>query len=335
MTQEYWPVRQTPQEYWPDTRGNVHSERAAGDRRNAERRESRAAALDEDIRAMPMEMRTVVPADGAGLSVGQKQRLLIARALARRPRVLLFDEATSALDNRAQAVGQASMTRITATRVVIAHRLSSIRDVDRIYVLDHGQIVETGTCEVPDRMGGAAARSRAREVGAGCRSVGSAAHGLRLLEEAVVGEHVDPARRVALDEEVLVVDARVGVGPVVAQDGEDHAQQLGGGGEDGALVAETAGEGSVMAAKLRELLVRTAPWAHSGSMAGKRRVALARAARVALAGAGVDTGGHAGAGAEIARLTKDPRSGPISARIVHTLPKSIPRYRLQQPQGRL
>ena len=106
---------------------------------------ARAAALEDDIRAMPMEMRTVVPADGAGLSVGQKQRLRIARAFARRPRVLLFDEATSALDNRAQAVVQAALKRISATRVVIAHRLSSIRDIDRIYVLDHGRIVETGT----------------------------------------------------------------------------------------------------------------------------------------------------------------------------------------------
>ena len=92
-----------------------------------------------------MQMRTVVPADGAGLSVGQKQRLLIARAFARRPRILLFDEATSALDNRAQAIVQAPLTKITATRVVIAHRLSSIRAVDRIHVLDRGRIVETGT----------------------------------------------------------------------------------------------------------------------------------------------------------------------------------------------
>ena len=105
---------------------------------------ARAAALEDDIRAMPMQMRTVVPADGAGLSVGQKQRLLIARAFARRPRVLLFDEATSALDNRAQAVVQATLKKLGATRVVIAHRLSSIRDVDRIYVLDGGRIVESG-----------------------------------------------------------------------------------------------------------------------------------------------------------------------------------------------
>jgi len=108
---------------------------------------ARAAAIEDDIRAMPMQMRTVVPADGTGLSVGQKQRLLIARALARQPRILLFDEATSALDNRAQAIVQASLKTINATRIVIAHRLSSIRDVDRIHVLDRGRIVETGAYE--------------------------------------------------------------------------------------------------------------------------------------------------------------------------------------------
>ncbi len=105
----------------------------------------RAAALEDDIRAMPMGMRTMLPEGGAGLSVGQKQRLLIARALARKPRVLLFDEATSALDNRAQAKVQDSLRKLGVTRLVIAHRLSSIRDVDRIYVLDEGRIVETGT----------------------------------------------------------------------------------------------------------------------------------------------------------------------------------------------
>ena len=93
---------------------------------------------------MPMNMRTVVSSEGAGLSAGQRQRLLIARAFARRPRILLFDEATSALDNRSQAVVQASLKRLSATRVVIAHRLSSIRDVDRIYVLEAGRIVESG-----------------------------------------------------------------------------------------------------------------------------------------------------------------------------------------------
>ncbi len=107
----------------------------------------RAAALEDDIRAMPMGLRTVLPEGGTGLSVGQKQRLRIARALARRPRVLLFDEATSALDNRAQAKVQDALGAMSITRVVIAHRLSTIRDVDRIHVLDAGRIVENGTYE--------------------------------------------------------------------------------------------------------------------------------------------------------------------------------------------
>ena len=105
---------------------------------------ARAAAFEDDIRAMPMEMRTMLPEGGVGLSSGQKQRLAIARAIARRPRIVLFDEATSALDNRAQAMVQASLKGLGITRMVIAHRLSSIRDVDRIYVLDAGRIVESG-----------------------------------------------------------------------------------------------------------------------------------------------------------------------------------------------
>jgi len=108
---------------------------------------ARAAALEDDIRAMPMGMRTMLPEGGTGLSAGQRQRLAIARALARRPRLLLFDEATSALDNRAQSMIQTSLKRLGVTRVVIAHRLSSIRDVDRIYVLDGGRIVESGSYE--------------------------------------------------------------------------------------------------------------------------------------------------------------------------------------------
>ena len=125
----------------------------------------RAAALEEDIRAMPMGMHTVLPEGGGVLSVGQKQRLLIARALARKPRVLLFDEATSALDNRAQAMVQASLRKLGVTRVVIAHRLSSIRDVDRIYVLKAGRIVESGRFEeLIERDGVFAALSRRQLV---------------------------------------------------------------------------------------------------------------------------------------------------------------------------
>ena len=126
---------------------------------------ARAAALEDDIRAMPMGMRTMLPEGGTGLSVGQKQRLLIARALARKPRVLLFDEATSALDNRAQAVVQASLKKLGITRVVIAHRLSSIRDVDRIYVLKAGRIVESGTYDqLIERAGVFAALARRQLV---------------------------------------------------------------------------------------------------------------------------------------------------------------------------
>ena len=127
---------------------------------------ARAASLENDIKAMPMGMRTVVPDGGAGFSVGQKQRLMIARALARKPRILLFDEATSALDNRAQAVVQDSLKRLSVTRMVIAHRLSSIRDVDRIFVLDAGRIVERGSYDdLIKRNGLFAALSRRQLIG--------------------------------------------------------------------------------------------------------------------------------------------------------------------------
>ena len=94
---------------------------------------------------MPMGLHTIV-SEGAGtLSGGQKQRLLIARAVAGRPRVLMFDEATSALDNRTQAKISRSLERIDATRIVVAHRLSTIAHADRIVVMDRGTIAEEGT----------------------------------------------------------------------------------------------------------------------------------------------------------------------------------------------
>lgn len=91
-----------------------------------------------------MGMHTMLPEGGTGLSGGQRQRLLIARAIARKPRILLFDEATSALDNRSQAVVQESLRQINVTRIVIAHRLSTVREADRIYVMEAGRIVESG-----------------------------------------------------------------------------------------------------------------------------------------------------------------------------------------------
>jgi NHLM bacteriocin system ABC transporter ATP-binding protein len=102
------------------------------------------AGFAEDIQAMPMGMHTVVSEGGSNLSGGQRQRLQIARALALKPKILLFDEATSALDNRTQAVVSASLDLLKVTRIAIAHRLSTIRNADRIYVLENGRIAQEG-----------------------------------------------------------------------------------------------------------------------------------------------------------------------------------------------
>jgi NHLM bacteriocin system ABC transporter ATP-binding protein len=115
---------------------------------------ARLAGFADDIAAMPMEMHTVVSEGGTNLSGGQRQRLLIARALALKPKILLFDEATSALDNKTQAIVSASLDQLQVTRLVIAHRLSTIRNADRIYVLQAGRIVQQGSfTELADQTG--------------------------------------------------------------------------------------------------------------------------------------------------------------------------------------
>ena len=105
------------------------------------------AAIADDIRELPMGMRTLISEGSGGISGGQRQRLLIARALVSDPSVILFDEATSALDNVTQEQVTRSIEKMGCTRIVIAHRLSTVRNADRIVVLDKGHIVEQGTYE--------------------------------------------------------------------------------------------------------------------------------------------------------------------------------------------
>ncbi|MCR4770899.1 MAG: NHLP bacteriocin export ABC transporter permease/ATPase subunit [Oscillospiraceae bacterium] len=121
------------------------------------------AGMADDIRAMPMGMHTLIAEGQGGISGGQRQRLLIARAVAPKPRILMFDEATSALDNITQKQVSEALDRMKCTRIVIAHRLSTIRQCDRIIVLDKGRIVEDGTYEELLKKGGAFADLVARQ----------------------------------------------------------------------------------------------------------------------------------------------------------------------------
>jgi ABC-type bacteriocin/lantibiotic exporter with double-glycine peptidase domain len=105
----------------------------------------RMAGLEADIAAMPMGLDSFVMEGGNELSGGQRQRVMIARALVKRPRLVFLDQATSALDNHTQAIVGTSLATLNATRIIVAHRLSTIRDADRILVLESGQIVQKGS----------------------------------------------------------------------------------------------------------------------------------------------------------------------------------------------
>ncbi|MEU8811554.1 NHLP bacteriocin export ABC transporter permease/ATPase subunit [Streptomyces violaceoruber] len=104
---------------------------------------ARMAGLAEDIERMPMGLHTIVSGSGA-VSGGQRQRLMIAQALIRRPRILFFDEATSALDNETQRRVIESTKALNATRIVIAHRLSTVLDADRVIVMEDGRVAQQG-----------------------------------------------------------------------------------------------------------------------------------------------------------------------------------------------
>jgi NHLM bacteriocin system ABC transporter ATP-binding protein len=108
---------------------------------------ARLAGFDKDIEAMPMGMNTVIGEGTSTISGGQRQRLIIARAIVNKPKILLFDEASSALDNLTQATVSKSLQALNATRIIIAHRLSTIVNANRIYVLEDGKIIEEGTFE--------------------------------------------------------------------------------------------------------------------------------------------------------------------------------------------
>lgn len=112
------------------------------------------ASIADDIKAMPMGMHTYISEGSGGISGGQRQRLMIARAVASKPRILLFDEATSALDNITQKKVAQAIDGLKCTRVVIAHRLSTIRNADRIIYLENGKIKEEGTYEELIKLNG-------------------------------------------------------------------------------------------------------------------------------------------------------------------------------------
>ena len=115
---------------------------------------ARMAALDKDIQGMALGLDTPISADGQGVSGGQRQRILMARALIRKPRIIFLDEATSALDNISQHVIAENLAKMNCTRITIAHRMSTIRQCNRIIVLDGGRVAEDGSYDELMARGG-------------------------------------------------------------------------------------------------------------------------------------------------------------------------------------
>jgi ATP-binding cassette subfamily B protein len=119
---------------------------------------AKLAAIHEEILSMPLGYDTLLVDGGASLSGGQRQRIALARAVVRRPSILLLDEATSSLDSLTESSIVSQLDNLDCTRVVIAHRLSTVRNADAIYVLDKGAVAESGTHEALLESGGIYAR---------------------------------------------------------------------------------------------------------------------------------------------------------------------------------
>jgi ABC-type multidrug transport system fused ATPase/permease subunit len=108
-------------------------------------RAAELASIHSEILAMPMGYETVIGEGGGNISGGQRQRICLARALARQPRILLFDEATSELDVLSERAVQTTLATLPVTRILIAHRVSTVRSADLILVFNDGEVVERGT----------------------------------------------------------------------------------------------------------------------------------------------------------------------------------------------
>lgn len=107
----------------------------------------RLAGFEEDLKQFPMGIRTLLMTGGVSISGGQRQRILMARVLLNKGKILILDEATNAMDNKTQEIVTRNLVGMKVTRIVVAHRLSTIKDADRIYVMDKGEIVDVGTFE--------------------------------------------------------------------------------------------------------------------------------------------------------------------------------------------
>lgn len=124
----------------------------------------KAVGLEDDINHMPMGLNTMLNENSGTISGGQQQRILIARALIGNPKIIMLDEATSALDNITQSAVCATLDQINATKIVIAHRLSTIKKCNKIFVLDGGKVVESGSYQELMNMNGLFAEMAVRQT---------------------------------------------------------------------------------------------------------------------------------------------------------------------------